>query len=60
MAYLRKDSAAKSKLEELESMHEPMHTTIINAYERYKGAHKSRDSKAELARVDALLEAFNA
>jgi tRNA(fMet)-specific endonuclease VapC len=59
VAYLRKDSAAKTKLEELESVQDPLHTTIINAFELYKGAYKStKDSKAELARVDALLDAF--
>ncbi|MEW5841404.1 type II toxin-antitoxin system VapC family toxin [Nitrososphaera sp.] len=58
VAYLRKDSAAKSKLEELESMQEPLHTTMINAFELYKGAYKSTDPKRELAKVDALLDAF--
>jgi tRNA(fMet)-specific endonuclease VapC len=58
VAYLRKDSAAKSKLEELETMQEPLHTTIINAFELYKGAHKSKDSKTELAKVEILLDAF--
>jgi tRNA(fMet)-specific endonuclease VapC len=58
VAYLRKDPGAKSKLEELESLQEPLHTTIINAFELYKGAYRSKDSKAELARVDALLDAF--
>lgn len=38
-------------------MQEPLHTTIINAYELYKGAFKSKkDSRAELAKVDALLD----
>jgi tRNA(fMet)-specific endonuclease VapC len=58
VAYLRKDLAAKRKLEELESEQEPLHTTIINAFELYKGAYKSKDPKAELAKVDALLDAF--
>lgn len=58
VAYLRKDFAAKSKLEELESVQEPLHTTIINAYELYKGAYKSKDSNSELAKVNTLLDAF--
>jgi tRNA(fMet)-specific endonuclease VapC len=58
VAYLRKDSAARDKLKELESAQEPLHTTVINAFELYKGAFKAKDSKAELARVDALLDAF--
>jgi tRNA(fMet)-specific endonuclease VapC len=58
VAYLRKDLAAKGKLEELESKREPLYTTIINAFELYKGAYKSKDPKTELARVDALLDAF--
>ncbi|AIF82350.1 putative nucleic acid-binding protein, contains PIN domain [Candidatus Nitrososphaera evergladensis SR1] len=58
VAYIRKDPAAKCKLEELESTQEPLHTTIINAFELYKGAYKSKDSNTELARVDKLLDAF--
>lgn len=58
VAYLRKDPAAKEKLQELESLHEPLHTTVINAFELYKGAFRAKDPKTELARVDALLDAF--
>lgn len=58
VAYLRKDAAAKEKLQELESLREPLHTTVINAFELYKGAFRAKDPKTELARVDALLDAF--
>ncbi|MEM2140489.1 MAG: type II toxin-antitoxin system VapC family toxin [Nitrososphaera sp.] len=58
VAYLRNDPKARSKLEELESTDEPVHTTIINAFELYKGAFKARDTRNELARVDKLLDAF--
>ena len=58
VAYLRKDPKAKSKLEELESSREPLHTTTINAFELYKGALRASNPKAELAKVDALLDAF--
>lgn len=58
VAYIRKDPAARDKLKELESSQEPLHTTVINAFELYKGAFKAKDQRAELARVDALLDAF--
>ncbi|AIC16407.1 type II toxin-antitoxin system VapC family toxin [Nitrososphaera viennensis] len=58
VAYLRKDAAARDKLQELESAQEPLHTTVINAFELYKGAFNAKDTRAELARVDALLDAF--
>jgi predicted nucleic acid-binding protein len=58
VAYLRKDPEAKSKLEELESLKEPLHTTTINAYELYKGAHRANNPSVELLKVDALLDAF--
>jgi tRNA(fMet)-specific endonuclease VapC len=58
VAYLRKDPRAKSKLEQLESLQEPLHTTTINAFELYKGAFKAKDTQRELARVDALLDVF--
>jgi tRNA(fMet)-specific endonuclease VapC len=58
VAYLRKDPRARSRLEELESLQEPLHTTIINAFELYKGAFKAKDTYHELARVDTLLDAF--
>ena len=58
VAYLRKDPAARSKLEELDLKEEPLHTTTINAFELYKGAHKANDTTNELAKVDKLLDAF--
>lgn len=58
VAYLRNDPKARRKLEELESTQEPLHTTIINAFELYKGASNAKDITHELARVDALLDAF--
>lgn len=58
IACLRKDQKAKDKLEELESVQEPLHTTVINAFELYKGAFNAKDVRTELARVDALLDAF--
>lgn len=58
VAYLRKDITARQKLEELESRQEPLHTTIINAFELYKGAFRARDAGKELGRVDSLLDAL--
>lgn len=58
ISYLRKESAAKNKLEELDLKQEPLHTTTINAFELYKGAYKAKDSSSELAKVDKLLDAF--
>jgi len=57
VAYLRNDSAARTKLEELDLKEEPLYTTSINAFELYKGAHNAKNSN-ELARVDNLLDAF--
>ncbi len=58
VAYLRKDPTARSKLEELDLKEEPLHTTTINAFELYKGAHKANDTTNGLAKVDKLLDAF--
>lgn len=58
VAYLRSDPGAKSKLEELESRQERLHTTVINAFELYRGAFRARNGALEIARVDALLDAF--
>lgn len=58
VAYLRNDPKARSKLEELDSVEEPVHTTIINAFELYKGAFKAKDTHNELTRVDKLLDTF--
>lgn len=58
VAYLRNDSAAKTKLEELDLEEEPLYTTSINAFELYKGAYHAKNSSDEFARVDKLLDAF--
>lgn len=58
VAYLRNDPKARSKLEELDSVEEPVHTTIINAFELYNGAFKAKDTHNELTRVDKLLDTF--
>ena len=58
VAYLRNDSAARTKLEELDLKEEPLYTTSINAFELYKGARSAKNPPNELARVDKLLDAF--
>ena len=58
VAYLRGNPAAKDKLEELDRRQELLHTTIINAFEVYKGAYKSNRVSNELAKVEKLLDAF--
>lgn len=57
VGYLRGESVAKSKLEDLERRQEPLHTTTINAFELYKGAYKSSHT-SELAKVEKLLDAL--
>jgi tRNA(fMet)-specific endonuclease VapC len=57
IAYLRGESAAKSKLEDLERRQEPIHTTTINAFEIYKGTYKSNRT-SELAKVEKLFDAL--
>lgn len=58
IAYLRNDASAAKKLQELDAKQEPLHTTIINAFELYKGVFKAKDTYGELARADKLLETF--
>ncbi|MEM2786197.1 MAG: type II toxin-antitoxin system VapC family toxin [Candidatus Nitrosotenuis sp.] len=45
IAYLRNNSEAKTKLEELALREEPLYTTTINAFELYKGAALSHKSQ---------------
>ncbi|MEM3008246.1 MAG: type II toxin-antitoxin system VapC family toxin [Candidatus Nitrosotenuis sp.] len=54
IAYLRNNSEAKTKLEELALREEPLYTTTINAFELYKGAKNSN----ETSKVEKLLDVF--
>jgi len=58
IAYLRNDSVARIKLEELDMKEEPLYTTAINAFEIYKGAYNAKNPSKELVRVNNLLDAF--
>jgi tRNA(fMet)-specific endonuclease VapC len=57
VSYLRNDSEARTKLEELALKEEPLYTTSINAFEIYKGVHKAKNSN-EVDRVEKLLDSF--
>lgn len=58
IAYIRKDASAVRKLQELAAKQEPIHTTIINAFELYKGAFSAKDTYNEILKVDKILDAF--
>lgn len=58
IAYMRNSPAVKAKLEHYAKSQEPICTTTINAFELYKGAHKSKRTTDELAKIDMLLGSF--
>jgi predicted nucleic acid-binding protein len=56
IAYLQHDADALKKLEELELR--AACTTVVNAFELYKGAYRSKEKQKAMLKVRALLDSL--
>lgn len=56
IAYLQNDADALKKLEELQDA--PAYTTIINAFELYKGIYRAKEKQKEALKVKELLDSL--
>lgn len=56
IAYLRDDNAALKKLEGMQS--DTICTTVINAFELYKGVYRTKENVKELYKVKELLNSL--
>ncbi|AFU57011.1 PIN domain-containing protein [Candidatus Nitrososphaera gargensis Ga9.2] len=56
IAWLQNDADALKKLEKLQ--HSPASTTMINAFELYKGIYRSKDKEKDIQKVKELLNSL--
>jgi tRNA(fMet)-specific endonuclease VapC len=61
IAYIRHDETAVSKVAQLRQDRKTLITvTAVTAMELYRGAYRSKNAAAEVAKVSAILETFDA